>query len=204
VTPLAAAAAALILYAHNDYVHPRPVFDALDRGFCAVEADVHLRHGKLLVAHRWYEVDERRTLHGLYIVPLTRAKTACREVLLNLDVKTDALKTYEALKDVRLPGVRVLITGNRAKEEIERSGGQIDGDFSDVGKDPKVYPLVSLSWHWWSRKAAFKDAAAKAHAAGQKVRVFGTGDHFSLQRELGADYLNADDLDAARDFVGAR
>src|SRR5436190_12307328 len=27
------------LHAHNDYEHKRPLFDALDHGFCSVEAD---------------------------------------------------------------------------------------------------------------------------------------------------------------------
>jgi hypothetical protein len=27
-------------HAHNDYLHARPLFDALDHGFCSVEADV--------------------------------------------------------------------------------------------------------------------------------------------------------------------
>ena len=38
-------------HAHNDYEHKRPLFDALEQGFCSVEADVWLVEGKLLVAH---------------------------------------------------------------------------------------------------------------------------------------------------------
>src|SRR5271157_4619073 len=30
------------VHAHNDYLHPPPLFDALNCGFCSVEADVHL------------------------------------------------------------------------------------------------------------------------------------------------------------------
>jgi hypothetical protein len=40
-------------HAHNDYLHARPLFDALDHGFCSVEADVWLVDGKLLVAQRF-------------------------------------------------------------------------------------------------------------------------------------------------------
>ena len=39
VTPLRQA------HAHNDYEHPRPLLDALDHGFCSVEADVFLTDG---------------------------------------------------------------------------------------------------------------------------------------------------------------
>src|SRR5690606_12096586 len=38
-------------YAHNDYAHRVPLFDALGNGFAAVEADVFLRGEELLVAH---------------------------------------------------------------------------------------------------------------------------------------------------------
>ena len=29
-------------HAHNDYLHQRPLLDALDNGFCSVEADISL------------------------------------------------------------------------------------------------------------------------------------------------------------------
>ena len=38
-------------HSHNDYEHQRPLLDALDCGFCSVEADIYLVEGKLLVAH---------------------------------------------------------------------------------------------------------------------------------------------------------
>jgi putative flavoprotein involved in K+ transport len=37
-------------HSHNDYLRPRPLLDALDQGFCGVEADVFLVDGDLLVA----------------------------------------------------------------------------------------------------------------------------------------------------------
>jgi hypothetical protein len=57
-------------HAHNDYEHPRPLFDALDHGFCSVEADVHLVDGRLLVAHDRSKVKPERTLEALYLDPL--------------------------------------------------------------------------------------------------------------------------------------
>ena len=38
-------------HAHNDYEHKCPLLDALDHGFCGVEADIYLVDGTLLVAH---------------------------------------------------------------------------------------------------------------------------------------------------------
>src|SRR6266571_3355435 len=39
-------------HAHNDYEHARPLFDALDRGFCSVEADIYLVDGQLLAEEK--------------------------------------------------------------------------------------------------------------------------------------------------------
>src|SRR6266550_2676687 len=68
-TPLAHA------HAHNDYEHARPLMDALDRGFCSVEADVWLVNGQLLVAHDLKDARPDRTLQALYLDPL-RARVA--------------------------------------------------------------------------------------------------------------------------------
>lgn len=57
-------------HAHNDYLHPRPLYDALAHGFTSVEADVFLVDGELLVAHDPAGLDPRRTLAALYLDPL--------------------------------------------------------------------------------------------------------------------------------------
>src|SRR5258708_18978619 len=49
------------VHAHNDYEHKRPLFDALDDGFCSVEADIFLVDGQLLVAHTRTSVKPGRT-----------------------------------------------------------------------------------------------------------------------------------------------
>ncbi|HEX9104925.1 MAG TPA: hypothetical protein VF997_22095, partial [Polyangia bacterium] len=55
-------------HAHNDYEHPRPLFDALEHGFASVEADLWLRQGQLAVSHDGWSV--RGTLDALYLAPL--------------------------------------------------------------------------------------------------------------------------------------
>src|SRR6266852_3381345 len=57
-------------HAHNDYEHQRPLFDALERGFCSVEADVYLVDGQLQVAHTRQDLKPERTLEKLYLDPL--------------------------------------------------------------------------------------------------------------------------------------
>src|SRR5438477_8275309 len=57
-------------HAHNDYEHPRPLLDALDHGFCSIEADIYLVENKLLVAHDRDQAKPERTLQALYLDPL--------------------------------------------------------------------------------------------------------------------------------------
>ena len=38
-------------HAHNDYMHERPLFDALENGFRSIEADVFAQGDSLYVAH---------------------------------------------------------------------------------------------------------------------------------------------------------
>src|SRR5688500_10395223 len=92
-------------HAHNDYEHARPLFDAIDRGFCSVEADVYLVDGQLLVAHDRKDVKSERTLTSLYLEPLRqrvrqnggRVFHAGPGIVLLVDVKSEAGSTYAAL-----------------------------------------------------------------------------------------------------------
>src|SRR5262249_48764995 len=99
VTPLPNA------HAHNDYAHARPLFDALDRGFCSVEADVFLVNDELLVGHTFLDLRPERPLETLYLDPLRqrvkatggRVHPGSADFLLLVDIKTDGRPTYEVL-----------------------------------------------------------------------------------------------------------
>ena len=92
-------------HAHNDYLHARPLLDALEQGFNSVEVDVHLVDDELLVAHDLEDVDPARTLEALYLAPLRAwidahegvVHTAAAPLLLLIDVKGDAEATYVRL-----------------------------------------------------------------------------------------------------------
>lgn len=108
-------------HAHNDYEHARPLFDALERGFRSIEADVHLVDGELLVAHDRPDVDPSRTLRSVYLDPLaervrrnrgtvyrnerprqggrTSENEAREPLLLLVDVKSEAEATYRVLRE---------------------------------------------------------------------------------------------------------
>ena len=111
VTPLPQA------HAHNDYLHPRPLLDALDQGFTSVEADVFLVDGELLVAHEPAQLDPTRTLRRLYLDPLrdrVRAHHGSvypgyrKPVQLLIDIKGDGVAAYEELHRQLRPYRRML------------------------------------------------------------------------------------------------
>jgi len=90
-------------HAHNDYEHPRPLFDDLDHRFGSVEADIFLVGDQLLVAHDAADLDPTRTLESLYLDPLAaRVKANHGSVYpgyrtslqLLIDIKTEGSSTY--------------------------------------------------------------------------------------------------------------
>lgn len=163
-------------HAHNDYWHGRPLLDALDRGFCSVEADVFLKDGKLLVGHAANELKPGRTLEALYLEPLRervkanggRVYPSGPVVYLLVDVKSDAAATYAALGGVLAKyddmlsvtrdgkfepkAVTVVVSGNRdqaaiRKQKVRYAG--IDGRPADLERDEPadVMPWVSENWN---------------------------------------------------------
>jgi hypothetical protein len=162
-------------HSHNDYAHGRPLLDALDNGFCSVEADIWLVDGRLLVAHDRDGVKAERTLEALYLDPLRarirqnggRVYAGGPPCLLLIDVKSEARPTYAALREV-LRGytniltaftptrtvtnaLTVILSGNRdpallAEEALRHAA--IDGRIPDLqGQLSRhLVPLVSGNW----------------------------------------------------------
>jgi hypothetical protein len=93
-------------YAHNDYLHKKPLFDALDNGYTHVEADVFLLKGSLVIAHWFPYLKENRTLESLYLAPLKKyiqdnsgiINRTLPPITLVIDIKSSPQKTYLALK----------------------------------------------------------------------------------------------------------
>src|ERR1700761_1010538 len=57
-------------FAHNDYRHKHPLYDALDNGFTNIEADIFLEDSSLVVAHVCPFFRRGKTLEKLYFKPL--------------------------------------------------------------------------------------------------------------------------------------
>jgi hypothetical protein len=162
-------------HAHNDYEHARPLFDALDQGFCSVEADVFLVNGKLLVGHTALSLRPERTLESLYLEPLReRIRSNGGRVYkdgppawLLVDVKTDAKMTYAVLDKVlshyadivtavdgdkvKRKAIIVVVSGNRAIDVMkkqERRFAGYDGravDLDSAAPD-HLMPWISDNW----------------------------------------------------------
>ncbi|MBM3997124.1 MAG: hypothetical protein FJ303_23685 [Planctomycetes bacterium] len=162
-------------HAHNDYEQKRPLFDALDHGFCSVEADIFLRKGELLVAHTFLDLRAERTLEKLYLDPLReRVKANGGKVFregppfyLLIDVKTEADATYVVLDKVLAKyaemlsvtedgkflqrAITVVISGNCARTLItaqKRRYAAIDGRLPDLESTAAKHliPWISASW----------------------------------------------------------
>jgi hypothetical protein len=162
-------------HAHNDYAHERPLLDALDHGFCSVEADVHLVDGQLLVAHDRNQVKPSRTLQALYLDPLRRrvrqngghVYPPGPEFTLLVELKSDWPATYPVLRDIlkryaamltafpsgttSTNAIRVIITGRRSKEMFAGESvryAALDGDLADLdsGAPAGLIPWISANW----------------------------------------------------------
>ena len=171
-------------HAHNDYVHKRPLLDALDAGFCSVEADVYVVEGDLWVSHDRKDLKTTRRLTNLYLDPLLERARANQgriypggpEFYLMIDFKSEAVETYQALRNilkdyremltefgpdgVQRRAVTVVISGNRPIDLLASETSRlafIDGRFVDLDGNTassELIPWISENWenHFdWSR-----------------------------------------------------
>ena len=162
-------------HAHNDYLHARPLQDALERGFCSVEADIHLIGGQLLVAHDREKAVPAQTLQSLYLEPLReRVRRNGGGVFakgipftLLIDIKSEAEPTYAVLRHVlkeytdlltvfrpdatETRPVTIILSGNRPQALVEKEPvryAAIDGRLPDLSTNqPRhLIPLISDKW----------------------------------------------------------
>ena len=164
-------------HAHNDYDHPRPLFDALDHRFGSVEADIFLVGDQLLIAHDATDLDPTRTLESLYLDPLAARVKANhgsvyrgyrRPLQLLIDIKTEGSSTYLELdRHLRryrhlfttyaygrvVPGpVTAVISGDRAArvpmETQTVRRAFYDGRLTDLGTSAPASFIPLISDNW--------------------------------------------------------
>lgn len=162
-------------HAHNDYVHTRPLLEALSCGFCSVEADIWAVEGKLLVGHHLDQTSPERTLEALYFIPLRdqikRNKghvfTHREPFTLIVEFKSSAESCYPLLKALlqryrsllttyrgekrRQGAITVLITGNLPRPQLDTEKDRLmalEGVASDLGTNAStsLIPQISVPW----------------------------------------------------------
>lgn len=142
-------------YAHNDYWHKRPLLDALDNGFTHLEADIYLRHSRLIVSHNPPFLRRKRTLEQLYFRPLLQrfiqdsanGQSSMDTIVLMIDIKSRGGRTIRALNrfldkykpvlssyedgKITLRNLTLVVTGHRSLSSLDIAGPQylfIDAD----------------------------------------------------------------------------
>lgn len=120
-------------HSHNDYERSKPFYEAVMVHFGSVEADVHLKDGKLYVAHDAKDIDTARTFDRLYVQPIIRQFAVNHgrpyenedSLQLLVDLKTAGPATLAAVQQALLPyrkyfdrsvnpyAVKVVISGNK-------------------------------------------------------------------------------------------
>ena len=117
-------------HAHNDYVHKRPLQEALENGFTSIEIDVFLHKGELKVAHVPLGLDGKKTLEELYLEPIAKRvrqnggwvyKGIQQPVIFMIDFKTEGTETYEKLKQVMAKYADIITTYSNGMVKEQRA-----------------------------------------------------------------------------------
>ncbi|MBK8556128.1 MAG: hypothetical protein IPL65_10360 [Lewinellaceae bacterium] len=155
-------------HAHNDYLHQRPLFDALDQGFCSVEADVFLVKGQLYLGHIKPRKSTKRTLAYRYLEPLNARLARNGGTVypnfdgvfyLMIDFKSEGKASHAVLDSLlqqypqlqHNPHFVVFCSGNRPLTAMLADQDRIaavDGRPSDLGKGyaSEFMPVISDSY----------------------------------------------------------
>ncbi|MEW2487249.1 phosphatidylinositol-specific phospholipase C/glycerophosphodiester phosphodiesterase family protein [Streptomyces sp. NPDC048411] len=192
-------------HAHNDYLHTRPLHDALSHGFTSVEADIFLVDGELLVAHEASDLDPARTLASLYLDPLLARVRANHgavypghrdPVQLLIDIKTDGAAAYLELDRqlqryrgmltsyhdgrVRAGAVTPVISGDRAARvpmETQRTRlAFYDGRLDDIGTAATASFIPLISSNW-TQSFSWLGTGAFPAAERDRLRALVTAAH---------------------------
>jgi hypothetical protein len=160
-------------FAHNDYSHKHPLYDALQNGYTNIEADIFLLHNNLVVAHINPYFKGHRQLENLYFKPLLEHinensgqiyQGYANPVTLMIDIKTEANSTYAALKPLLekyksiltkyengkvVPGlITVVLSGHKPYDVIKGEKSRlafIDEDLRKTARDTSYVNVCEMA-----------------------------------------------------------
>lgn len=166
-------------HSHNDYEHPHPLQDALDQGFCSVEADIWLVDGAILVSHNIGGY--KGSLKDLYLDPLQQRVSEKgsvygdgTEFLLWVDIKDGNPELNEKLEELlsKYPmlsvftesdkhegAVTVILTGDATSKKRHLEAFKVSHACRDAGYSPEDPPSDGR-WNWiaipWSSVSGWR------------------------------------------------
>lgn len=164
-------------HAHNDYVHKRPLFEALENGFTSIEIDVFLHNNQLVVSHIGVGLNSKKTIEELYLNPISKVieqnggtvyKGYNTPVIFMIDFKTNSTATYLKLKKVlknyesiitvyhkdsivRFRPVQILISGRSPIAELmqeDTAFATVDGDLFAISNSTYDKVITRYSTAW--------------------------------------------------------
>jgi hypothetical protein len=188
-------------FAHNDYQHKRPLFEALSNGYTYIEADVYVHNNKLVITHVLPAIHHSRTLEGLYLQPLADyiqknkgevypGYTA--PITLMIDIKSDANKTYALLKPLldkyrsMLSGyqngvlkngaVRIVLSGNKPFDLMHTDADRlafIDEDLRKITRDTSTTDnMMAMASCKYSRLLSWKGSGMLSDRERERLTAY--------------------------------
>jgi glycerophosphoryl diester phosphodiesterase len=171
-------------FAHNDYQHKRPLFEAINNGYTYIEVDVYIHKNRLVVTHVLPAIHHHRTLEGLYLQPLADyvqknngevypGYTA--PVTLMIDIKSDPDKTYQLLKPllekyrtllcgyqnglVQTGAVRIVLSGHKPYTMLRDDQNRLaflDEDLRKINRDTTTDDMLAMASCKYSKLLKWK------------------------------------------------
>lgn len=160
-------------HSHNDYKQKHRLNDALKNNFSSIEVDIFLVKEELIVSHL-HPIIRKQSLELLYLKPL---KELCEKqngkvyadapLILLIDIKSNAEKTYIALKDLLqkysslltyfkdgkvIPGaITIILSGNKPHLMLQKETFRfafIDQSLSSLDQSllNSTYPMASAKY----------------------------------------------------------
>jgi hypothetical protein len=199
-------------FAHNDYLHKHPLYDALQNGYTNIEADIFLKSNNLVVAHINPFFKGHRHLENMYLKPLLDEinenggqvyKGYNKPITLMIDIKTEANSTYAALKPLLekykeiltryedgkvIPGlVTVVLSGHKPYTTIKQETNRlafIDEDLRIAGRDTtlSVSNVCEMASCKYSNLLRWRGAGTISNSEQQKLCSYVANAHKSGEK----------------------